>query len=261
MAPTAGATDETTRASEDNPGVQLVKTLREQVDDLLQQVSQLNGKLVQSYDRISELEIERAQHLSALNTGLLVEKSSITTELTRLMERVQEETAQRGLAENAKQEIEKDLDDLSANLFNQANTMVAEARFARAMSERKADEAEATLRSTEEVVGALQTQMQSLIEEKDRAEQESQELRQLMGKGKWVPNDSALSPLEMAPKLSTTYLPYQEFLLFNSHLRSIRSSREPPPLIITLIQLAFLSRLQNEDSDPTLRLDFAPSLN
>lgn len=39
------------------------------------------------------------------------------------MERVTEEAAQRGQAENAKLEIEKDLDDLSANLFNQANTM------------------------------------------------------------------------------------------------------------------------------------------
>lgn len=33
------------RASEDNPNAQLVKTLREQIDDLLHQVSQLNGKV------------------------------------------------------------------------------------------------------------------------------------------------------------------------------------------------------------------------
>lgn len=39
------ATDTTTRASEDNASGQLVSTLREQIDDLLQQVSQLNGKV------------------------------------------------------------------------------------------------------------------------------------------------------------------------------------------------------------------------
>lgn len=195
--------------------------------------------------KISELEIERAQHLSALNTGLLVEKSTITTELTRLMERVTEETAQRGMAENAKQEIEKDLDDLSANLFHQANTMVAEARYARAMSERKADGAEQALHSAEEVVSVLQTQMQTLMQEKELSEREAGSLRQLMGKGKWVPNDGVT---DIAPRLSTTHLPYQEFLLFNSHLRSIRSSKDPPPSIFTLIQIPFLARLQVEDS-------------
>ena len=39
------ALDPQPRASEDNPNAQLVKTLREQIDDLLQQVSQLNGKV------------------------------------------------------------------------------------------------------------------------------------------------------------------------------------------------------------------------
>lgn len=39
------ALDPQPRTSEDSPNVQLVKTLREQIDDLLQQVSQLNGKV------------------------------------------------------------------------------------------------------------------------------------------------------------------------------------------------------------------------
>lgn len=194
------------------------------------------------------MEIERAQHLSALNTGLLVEKSTITAELTRLMERVAEETNQRGMAENAKQEIERDLDDLSANLFNQANTMVAEARYARAMSERKAEDAERALHSAEEVVSIMQAQMQGLSEEKEQSEKEAENLRQLMDKGKWVPGNAISSPVESAPRLSTLYLPYQEFLLFGSHVRSIRSPRDPHPSILTMIQLPFLSRLQAEDS-------------
>lgn len=33
------------RTSEDNPNAQLIKTLRGQIDDLLQQVNQLNGKV------------------------------------------------------------------------------------------------------------------------------------------------------------------------------------------------------------------------
>lgn len=227
--------------------LQLVQSY-DRVSDLEDTLHVTSSNLRSSTLKISELEIERAQHLSALNTGLLVEKSTITTELTRLMERVTEETAQRGMAENAKQEIEKDLDDLSANLFNQANTMVAEARYARAMSERKADGAESALRSAEEVVSVLQTQMQSLTQDKEHSEREAEDLRQLMGKGKWVPSDSLPPTLDLAPRFSTTFIAYQEFLLFNSHVRSIRSSREPPASILTLTQLPFLMRLQVEDS-------------
>ena len=164
------------------------------------------------------------------------------------MERVAEETNQRGMAENAKEEIERDLDDLSANLFNQANTMVAEARYARAMSERKAGDAERALHSAEEVVSMMQSQMQGLTEDKEQSEKEAENLRQLMEKGKWVPDNAISSPVESAPRFSTLYLPYQEFLLFNSHVRSIRSPRDPHPSILTMIQLPFLSRLQAEDS-------------
>jgi len=142
-------------------------------------VTQLNNKLVKSYDRvsdlednlhvasstirsstlrISQLELERTQHLSALNTGLLVEKSHVTAELTRLMEKATEEAAQRGQAETARRDIEKDLDDLSASLFSQANTMVAEARYARALSERKVEQAELALKGAEEAVATMQQQ-------------------------------------------------------------------------------------------------------
>lgn len=221
----------------------------DRVSDLEDTLHVTSTNLHKSNLQISELEIERAQHLSALNTGLLVEKATITAELTRLMERVTEETAQRGVAENAKQDIEKDLDDLSANLFLQANTMVAEARYARAMSERKADDAERALHDAEEAVSLMQTQMQALSEEKERAEAEAELIRQRMEKGKWVGDDTLTHhTVILAPKLSTAHLPYQEFLLFNSHLRSIRNSRDPPPSILTLIHLPFLARLQVEDS-------------
>ena len=50
------------------------------------------------------------------------------------MEKATEEAARRGQAESARAEIEKDLDDLSAGLFDQANRMVAEGRIAEARS-------------------------------------------------------------------------------------------------------------------------------
>lgn len=253
------------RDEHENSHNQLIASLRAQADDLSSQVKQLNGKLVQSYDRvsdledtvhvtssqlrratltISQLEIERTQHLSALNTGLLVEKSTITAELTRLMERVTEETAHRGQAENAKIEIEKDLDDLSATLFSQANTMVAEARYSKSLSDRKADDAEKALKGTEEVIGLMQLQMQELRAAKEQKEKEAAEIQRLMGKENWVPGASP----SLAPRLVNSHIPHQEFLLFLAHLRTMRISTETPPALSTLLPLPFITRLQTEDS-------------
>ena len=105
----------------------VITSLRGQIQELVNQVTQLNNKLVKSYDRVSDLEdelhvtssqlrtssikvsqleLERSQHISALSTGLLVEKSNVTNELNRLMEKATEEAAHRGQAESARVAIE-----------------------------------------------------------------------------------------------------------------------------------------------------------
>ncbi|KAJ7734567.1 proline-rich protein [Mycena maculata] len=270
-------------ASEADAQEMVITSLRSQIQDLFSQVTQLNGKLVKSYDRvsdleddlhmasaqarqsslkISQLELERTQHLSALNTGLLVEKSHVTAELTRLMEKATDEAAQRGQAESAKADIEKDLDDLSATLFAQANTMVAEARYSQAMTERRVEQAETALKGAEEMVGMMQQQMQTLQGEKDEAEKKAREMQLVMGKGKWVDRRSGSSgALVKETRLLSSHLPYQEFLLFVAHLRSVHPSSPSPPAMTTLLPMPFLARLSSEDSEPTVRLDLAPSLN
>ena len=248
----------------------VIESLHEQVQDLFFQVSQLNNKLVRSYYRvsdledelhvtvtssnfrqvtikISQLELERTQHLSGLSTGLLVKKSHVTTELNRLMEKATEEAARRGQAESARAEIEKDLDDLSAGLFDQANKMVAEARIAEARSSRKLEDTEAALRSAEEIVGALQAHMQTLESEKEQADRRMEDMRIRMGKGKWVER-SPERPRHNGPRLLSTHLPYHDFLVFVSHLRAIRPATLQPPAMSTLLTLPFLARLITEDS-------------
>ncbi|KIK43015.1 hypothetical protein CY34DRAFT_804253 [Suillus luteus UH-Slu-Lm8-n1] len=262
---------------------QIIASLRSQVTDLFSQVTQLNGKLVKSYDRVSDLEdqlhdsesslrnasvavssleLERTHHLAALDTGLLVEKEHVTAELNRLMERATEEAAQRGQAETARSDIEKELDDLSASLFLQANTMVAEARLARAKSERKVCEAEEALKGAEEAVKVMQTQMQALQADKENAERQAEEARLSMGKGKWVEQDTQQYPGDVRKmRLVTVHVPYTEFIAFVTHLRGLRVSQAASPVISTLLGLPFLARLLTEDSEPTVRLDLAPSLN
>ncbi|KJA25513.1 hypothetical protein HYPSUDRAFT_85260 [Hypholoma sublateritium FD-334 SS-4] len=258
----------------------VIASLRGQVQDLFSQVSELNNKLVKSYDRvsdlednlhlasanvrsssvkISQLELERTQHLSALNTGLLVEKSHVTTELNRLMEKATEEAAQRGQAESARMAIEKDLDDLSATLFGQANSMVAEARYDRYLSERKVEDAERALKSAEEAVQLMQTQMQAMQTEKEEAQKKTREMELAMGKGKWVATRNGNPVVSL--RLLNTHAPYQEYLSFVAHLRVLHPTSPSPPAMTTLLQLPYLHRLLTEDSESTVRLDLAPSLN
>ncbi|KAH9478340.1 hypothetical protein JR316_0008794 [Psilocybe cubensis] len=258
----------------------VIDSLRSQIQDLISQVSQLNNKLVKSYDRvsdleddlhvasanvrssslkISQLELERTQHLAALNTGLLVEKSHVTAELTRLMEKATEEAAQRGQAESARLAIEKDLDDLSASLFGQANSMVAEARYDKHLSERKVEDAERALKSAEEAVQLMQAQMQAMQAEKEEAEQKTREMEVVMGKGKWIDRQNGEKTISL--RLLSTHSPYQEYLAFIAHLRILHPTSPNPPAMSTLLQLPFLTRLMTEDSEPTVRLDIAPSLN
>ncbi|KAF5368967.1 hypothetical protein D9758_003007 [Tetrapyrgos nigripes] len=265
----------------EDPQTILIGSLRSQIQDLFSQVTQLNGKLVKSYDRVSDLEddlhvasanlrqstlkvsqleLERTQHLSALNTGLLVEKSQVTSELTRLMEKATEEAAQRGQAESARADIEKDLDDLSANLFDQANNMVAEARYAKFLSEEKLKSAEEALKGAEEAVTMMQQQMQVLQGEKEESDKSMQEMRVTMGKGKWVEQQDG-GKITRTIRLLSSHTPYQEFLLFIAHLRSLHSASPQSPAMATLLPLPFLARLMVEDSDPTIRLDLAPALN
>ncbi|KIP12093.1 hypothetical protein PHLGIDRAFT_82261 [Phlebiopsis gigantea 11061_1 CR5-6] len=260
---------------------QVIDSLRSQIQDLFSQVTQLNTKLVRSYDRVSDLEdelhvtsdnlrnstlkvsqleLERAQHLSALSTGLLVEKSHVTAELTRLMEKATEEAARAGEAESARNAIEKDLDDLSAGLFDQANTMVVEARLGRARSERKVEETEVALRGAEEIVGMLQTQLQTLQADKEASDKQLQDMQAFVGKGKWVDRPQ-LAGQASKIRLLCLHAPYLEYTQFIIHLRSIRPTSTQPPTMTSLLTQAFLARLLVEDSDPTVRLDLAPQLN
>ncbi|KAF9653473.1 hypothetical protein BDM02DRAFT_3107336 [Thelephora ganbajun] len=258
----------------------VIESLRSQIQDLFSQVAQLNGKLVGSYDRvshledqlhdssnelrsasvkISQLELERSQHLSALNSGLLVERTHVTAELTRLMEKATEEAARRGKAESARAQIEKELDDLSAGLFGQANTMVAEARLARAASERKVEETERALKGAEEAIANMQLHMQGLHEEKEEALRQVEELRVTVGKGKWTRRDSSM-PATVPRHILNCTSQYQDFLSFVTHIRELRQKSNILPLITT-VNHPWLARLQLEDSDPTVRLELSSSIN
>ncbi|CAD6885423.1 unnamed protein product [Tilletia laevis] len=280
-APFHRATEISPRASPEPPShADTIAKLEEHILDLSAQVTGLNEKLVRSFERISDLEDdvsdaharvssysvkvaglekERQEHLAALNTGLLVEKAHVTSEMSKLMERVIEETAQRGKAESDKEKIEHELDELSASLFNEANKMVAVERLARARAEEKSNHLERSLKDTEALMLEQRKILSSLQSQADerRAADGSGDADTARGQNS-ASASAAASPSptlrELAPSraltraltsanvfggnsssfgpyptllLLTNTVPYHEFLAFVTFLRKQRQSLAP----------------------------------
>ncbi|WFD40050.1 uncharacterized protein MJAP1_003032 [Malassezia japonica] len=214
--------------------------------DLRNQVTSLNAKLVMSFNRVSDLEDdlsiahnrilayttqiaelnkEREQHLFALNTGLLVEKAHVTTEMQRMMDRVLDETAQRGKAESDKTRIEAELEELSASLFNEANKMVAVERLERARAEEKSANLEESLRNTERIMAEQQDMLKSLQAqiEKGASSEEPLAISQHS-----APESDALGRSVIHDTVvSINIQPYYEFVAFVEHLRAMQHQLHP----------------------------------
>lgn len=239
----------------------LISSLRTQLTDLHSQLEMLNSKLISSYSRISSLEDDldlsncnldttqarlksleqqRQSHMEALQSGVLVERAAIATELSRLMERATEEERMRGEEEGKRKEIERDLFELSAGLFGQANTMVAEERIARASAQRRVEECEAQIVAQSKQVKELESTVWVLKEERNGFEREVGELNGVI---KAVDRSR-----RGGRRLRVGNVPYKEYVAFVEHLRSLVPSSPTPPAISTLLSLPFLARLVTEDS-------------
>lgn len=239
----------------------LISSLRTQLTDLHSQVEMLNSKLVSSYSRISSLEDDlydsnnnlestqvrlksleqqRQSHINALQSGVLVERAAIATELSKLMERATEEERKRGEEEGKRKEIERELFDLSAGLFGQANAMVAEERIARASAQRRVEECEAQIYMQSKQVKELESTLGVLKMERNEFEREVGELQGVV---------KAVDRNRRGPRrLRIESAPYKEYVAFVEHLRALVPSSPTPPAISTLLTLPFLTRLVTEDS-------------
>ncbi|EGG02888.1 uncharacterized protein MELLADRAFT_90485 [Melampsora larici-populina 98AG31] len=177
-------------------------SLRIQLKELNEQLNQLNSKLVGSFERIANLEdelhestqnhnliksrnkvleIEAAEHEEALKGGLLVESADVQAELQRLTHRALQEAEKRSQSEASLSTINKELDDLSASLFSEANRLVAAEKLQRIKAERKVVEVEEAMKGVEEVIESRRDQLNDLRVCLENAERERDEYKlQLM---------------------------------------------------------------------------------
>ncbi|ADV22251.1 hypothetical protein CNJ00770 [Cryptococcus gattii WM276] len=252
----------------DSPTTSLISSLRSQLLSLSDQTHALNSKLIASISHSADLEDElqlvKDQHVAlgeraksleeernrweeSMKTGLLVERDQIRDEMQRLAAGLVEEERRRGSAEEKRAQVENEVDDLTAKLFDQANTMVATERMSRAQAEARLKSAEESLANAEAVVQAVQVQLQNLS---------------VVASG-----DKALSGPSLSRKYVSSHIPYSEFINFIQHLRAARpladhvKQSSSPPLITNLLAQPFLARVMAEDHEPTVRLESAPALS
>jgi len=164
-------------------------------------------------------------------------------------------SAAKKTAEAKNKQMESELSDLSANLFNTANEMVATERQARAS-------AEEALASTRVAVTALQRQLEAAKAGLSREESEKEGLREAT-KRKEVEAEELKAALRSVNdsnvvnatggggvlKMMNSHVPYKnEYLGFLAHLRGLVGTTQNAPAITSLLNLPFLARLALEDS-------------
>ncbi|GEM09866.1 GDP/GTP exchange factor Sec2p [Rhodotorula toruloides] len=269
---------------------ELIAILRAQITDLASQVTSLNSKLVKSYTtrgeledelhekqeqeramrkRVADLEKDKEKWEKEIEAGGWVEKSHVQGEMQRLMAKVVEETHTRETAVQAHTALETEVENLTSNLFSEANKMVAFERLARARAEEKTRTVEEAGVSMQALLEEVQVGLKDTVLKLEKRDEEVATLkRRLAALGEPVEEDqvgeresaegdvgaivfsdgehltpidtrevasagpsSALSPSNLsAPKLLTSVLPYHEFLAFVTYLRQTRvSALSRPP--------------------------------
>ncbi|GAA5863266.1 hypothetical protein JCM3774_000835 [Rhodotorula dairenensis] len=190
---------------------ELVAMLRGQITDLAGQVSSLNSKLVKSYTqrgeieddlhdtkeqeallkmRVAELERDQARWTKEIEAGGWVEKNHVQGEMQRLMATVMEETKSRETAVQAHTALETEIENLTSNLFTEANKMVAFERLARARAEEKTRTVEEAGISMQALLEEVQVGLKDTVLKLEEREAQVADLkRRLAAHGEHVEED------------------------------------------------------------------------
>lgn len=111
--------------------------------------------LVVARNRIQELEAKVNQHEEQVSKGVLVPRTETDAAMARVRSSLAEERQLRSTAEKQKKGVEQEIENLTASLFEEANTMVSQAR-------RENEQLRGQLKDSETLRTVLQEQLQDL---------------------------------------------------------------------------------------------------
>ena len=90
------------------------------LEDSLQHIRQ---ELESARRRVEELEEENARHVQDVAGGVLLKKAEVDTNMQKLREEMNQVRLDRETAEKAKKQMEAEVENLTASLFDEANTV------------------------------------------------------------------------------------------------------------------------------------------
>ncbi|KAJ5377738.1 uncharacterized protein N7496_005147 [Penicillium cataractarum] len=141
--------------------VKLIQAINNQttLDDNLVATRQ---ELETALGKIQALEFQNEKYRKDIAEKVYVKKADADIELMRLRGLLAEECAQRSNAEKAKKSIEQELETLTADLFEEANKMVAAAKIEREAVEKKNEQLRSQIKDTESLLASHQDQLAEL---------------------------------------------------------------------------------------------------
>ncbi|KAJ5152974.1 uncharacterized protein N7482_009452 [Penicillium canariense] len=141
--------------------VKLIQAINNQttLDDNLVATRQ---ELEAAKGKLQSLEFQNEKYRRDLDEKIYIKKADADMELMRLRGALAEECAQRAAAEKAKKSIEQELEALTADLFEEANKMVAAAQIEREAVEKKNEQLRSQIRDTESLLASHQDQLAEL---------------------------------------------------------------------------------------------------
>lgn len=254
------------------------------------QISSLSTQLIESIDRQSQLEEKlnqakrtiQVQKESVANAGALKEETEVLKNtviekdaiLSELNEKVKGEKELRIAAENSVDELNKEIEDLTASLFDEANNMVATARKETHAIEIKNTKLVEQLKEKDSILETLSLQLKNLKKviqnlEDDSSAQSTNKRTSLMSDNasssnslkKYSTNNSnqqeSFNEPVYSPNITSIRYDlgiYTEFLKFIAVLPHCESIKD------TTSESKLLRRLINDEIQPIIRLDNASGL-
>ncbi|SCU95782.1 LAFA_0G02278g1_1 [Lachancea sp. 'fantastica'] len=253
------------------------------------QVSSLSTQLIESIDKQSLLEEQLLAARKVINgqKASLEALEDLKAQLSQTRNELKAEKAQnaknRGLLRTAEEEkgsaqaeadrLNKEVEELTASLFDEANSMVADARRETHNFKVKNDKLSEQLQEKDTLLETLKIQLKNLKGVLYNLEQE-QCAAQASNRNSVVANESgALSsgPLEKTMNALTGTLPTSDTVVFSPYLKSLRYDLglyneflkfvtvlpECSSIKDTTSRSKLLRRLVNDEIQPMLRLDNA----
>ncbi|KAJ5397113.1 hypothetical protein N7509_005226 [Penicillium cosmopolitanum] len=141
--------------------VKLIQAINNQttLDDSLGATRQ---ELEVAQGKIIALEFQNEKYHRDLDQKVYIKKADSDREIQQLKAVLAEERAQRAIAEKGKKTMEQELETLTADLFEEANKMVAAAKIEREAVEKKNEQLRSQIKDTESLLASHQEQMAEL---------------------------------------------------------------------------------------------------